>query len=54
MTRLDRYDYALVLLTGVAATAILVLCEALWAVALAYVVGWTVIFIRHIDEFRVK
>jgi hypothetical protein len=54
MTTLDRYDYGLALASGLVAVAILVLCEALWAVALAYVVGWTVIFIRHIDEFRVK
>jgi hypothetical protein len=54
VTHLDRYDYALALLSGLIAVAILVLCAALWAVALAYVVGWTVIFIRHIDEFRAK
>lgn len=54
MTSLDRYDYLLTLATGMIAIAVLILSAALWAVALAYVVGWTVIFIRHIDEFRVK
>jgi len=54
MSHLDRYDYALALLSGSIAVAILVLYAALWAVALAYVAGWTVIFLRHIDEFRVK
>jgi hypothetical protein len=54
MTSLDRYDYALALLSGLIAVAILVLYGAVWAVALAYVIGWTAILIRHIDEFRVK
>ena len=54
MTHLDRYDYALALLSGLIAVAILVLYATLWAVALAYVAGWTAIFIRHIDEFRTK
>jgi hypothetical protein len=54
MTNLDRYDYALALLSGSIAVGALSLGAALWAVALAYVIGWTAIFIRHIDEFRVK
>jgi hypothetical protein len=54
MSDLDRYDYALALLSGLIAVAVLVLYAALWAVALAYAAGWTVIFIRHIDEFRTK
>jgi hypothetical protein len=54
MNDLDRYDYALALLSGSIAVAILILYTALWAVALAYVAGWTLIFLRHIDEFRAK
>jgi hypothetical protein len=54
MTGLDRYDYLLTLVTGSIAIAVLILSATLWAVALAYVVGWSVIFIRHIDEFRAK
>lgn len=54
MTRLDRYDYVLTLLTGVIVVAVLILFAALWAVALACVIGWTLIFIHHIDEFRTK
>ncbi len=50
--RLDRYDYILALLSGSIAMAILVVYGALWAVALAYVVGWTAIYIHHIDELR--
>jgi hypothetical protein len=54
MTSLDRYDYMLTLVTGLIAIAVLILSATLWAVALAYVVGWSVIFVRHIDEFRTK
>jgi hypothetical protein len=54
MSHLDRYDYALALLSGLIAVGALILSAALWTVALAYVAGWTAIFIRHIDEFRVK
>jgi hypothetical protein len=54
MTHLDCYDYMLALLSGSIAVAILILYAALWAVALAYVTGWTFILIRHIDELRAK
>jgi hypothetical protein len=54
MTRLDHYDYALTLLIGVIVIAVLILSAALWAVALTCVIGWTLIFIHHIDEFRTK
>lgn len=54
MSPLDRYDYTLALLSGLIAVAILIVYAALWAVALAYVVGWTLIFLHHIDEFRTK
>jgi hypothetical protein len=54
MIDLDRYDYVLTMLTGLIVVAILILYAALWAVALAFVAGWTAIFIRHIDEFRAK
>jgi hypothetical protein len=54
VTRLDRYDYMLGLLTGSMAVGALILGAALWAVALIYVAGWTAIFIRHVDELRAK
>jgi hypothetical protein len=54
MSYLDRYDYVLALLTGSIAVATLVLSATLWAVALVYIAGWTLILIRHIDEFRVR
>jgi hypothetical protein len=54
MIDLDRYDYALALLSGSIAVVILILYAALWAVALAYLIGWTAILVRHIDELRAK
>jgi hypothetical protein len=54
VTKLDRYDYAITLLIGVIAVGALVLGAPLWAIVLIYTAGCGVVFIRHIDEFRVK
>jgi hypothetical protein len=54
MTKLDRYDYAVTLLIGVIAVSALVLGAPLWVIVLIYVIGCSVVFIRHIDELRVK
>ncbi len=54
MTKLDRYDYAITLLIGVIAVGALILGAPLWAIVLIYATGCSIVFIRHIDEFRVK
>jgi Flp pilus assembly protein TadB len=54
MTELDRYDYAISWLMAVAAAGALVLGAPLWVIVLICIAGSCVVFIRHIDEFRVK
>ncbi len=54
MSKLDVYDYGISLLMGAIAAAALVLGAPLWAIVLVYVVGCSAVFIRHIDEFRVR
>ncbi|MGH2903182.1 MAG: hypothetical protein ACRDK7_06310 [Solirubrobacteraceae bacterium] len=54
MSRLDAYDYGISLLMGAVAAAILVLGAPLWAIVLIYITGCSAVFLRHIDEFRVR
>jgi hypothetical protein len=54
MTDLDRYDWALSWLMAVAAAGALLLGAPLWAIVLIAVAGCSLVFIRHIDEFRPK
>jgi len=54
MTRLDRYDHAISWLMAVLATGALVLGAPLWAIVLICVACCSALFIRHIDEFRVR
>jgi hypothetical protein len=46
----DRYDVALSLLIGVLMVGALALGAHLWAAAVIVIVGWTGMFIRHLDE----
>ncbi len=46
----DRYDVALSLLIGVLMVGTLALGAPLWAAAVIVIVGWTGMFIRHLDE----
>jgi len=54
VTKLDRYDYVISLLMGVIAVGALILGAPLWAIVLIYATGCSLVFIRHIDELRVK
>jgi hypothetical protein len=54
VTDFDRYDVAISLLIGVVADAALIIGAPLWALVAILMVGCCVLFIRHIDEFRVK
>jgi hypothetical protein len=46
----DRYDIAIVLLTGVIMDAVLILGAPLWALVLIMFVCSVIVFIRHFDE----
>jgi hypothetical protein len=50
MSNFDRYDFALSMLTGVIAVAALLLGAPLWALALIYAIGCTIITVRHVGE----
>jgi hypothetical protein len=54
MTKLDRYDRAISWLMAIFGGSALVLNAPLWTVVLICVVGCCTVFIRHIDEFRVR
>jgi hypothetical protein len=54
MTELDRYDYAISWLMAIVGVGVLILGAPLWTFVLICVVCCSVVFIRHIDEFRVK
>jgi hypothetical protein len=48
MTDFDRYDCAISLLTGVIAMGVLILGAPLWAIALIYATGCTIMLYRHL------
>jgi hypothetical protein len=54
MTELDRYDHAISWLMAIFGAGALVLGAPLWVIVLICAAGCCAVFIRHIDEFRVR